>query len=224
TDQQFTHAVNSALSKTDDFQQVINDLKMAMLSYDTRHFEDTYNRLQSSMSFYDLFLKVMVPFLEHIGSLWQTNSITVAHEHYVSNLLRQKLFYQIENLPKPASGKERYVLFLPINELHELGLLFIHYALMMLGKDSIYLGPNVDMESLEGIQHKGITVYITYMTIGPPDNDLNEYFRGFRKKLMKADDKFMVTGYHLQTMAKQPSVKNITIFKNLKDLLNSFMS
>ncbi len=221
TDQQFTVAVNSVLSRTEDFQQALNDFKMAMLTFDSRYFETTYNRLQNAMPFYDLFLKVMVPFLENIGSLWQTNSISVAHEHYVSNILRQKLFYQIEHLPKPATGqKERYILFLPLNELHELGLLFIHYTLLMLGKESVYLGANVDISSLEGIPHNANHIYISYMTVGPADEQLTAYFREFRKTLMKPEDLFWVTGARVQKMTTQPTGKQFHFFKNLKVLLD----
>ncbi|MGB4849117.1 MAG: MerR family transcriptional regulator [Saprospiraceae bacterium] len=221
TDHQFNIEINSVLALDNDFQLAINDFKMAMLNFDSRLFEDTYHRLRDTMSFYDLFLKVMVPFLEHIGSLWQTNSITVAHEHYVSNILRQKIFYQIEHLPRSGPGqKERYILFLPLNELHELGLLFIHYTLLMMGKDSIYLGPNVDIESLEGLPQSEQHIYVSYMTMGAPDEDLSGYFREFRKSLMKSEDKFWVTGARVQKLPKAPGSKNISIFKSIYELLS----
>ena len=34
-----------------------------------------------------------------IGMLWLTNAICPAHEHFVSNLIRQRLFRAIDELP-----------------------------------------------------------------------------------------------------------------------------
>jgi hypothetical protein len=191
-----------------------------MLHFDTRKFEDVYNRLSGSMSFYDIFLKIMIPFLDHIGSLWQTNSISVAHEHYVSNLLRQKLFFQVEKLPKPnPNGEKLYVLFLPIHELHELGLLFIHYVLLLNGYNSIYLGPDVGMPSLEGIPTQKPRVFVTYLTITPADELLPDFFAEAKKTLLEPQDQLHALGHRVRNFKPARSSKNIFIYPSLKDYL-----
>ncbi len=221
TEPQLNLAVNSRLSPNDDYDQAMGEFKIAMLNYDSRLFEDTYNRLLRSMSFYDLFLKVLIPFLSRIGTLWQTNSITVGHEHYISNLLRQKLFFQIEHLPKPRSNTHgRHFLFLPLNELHELGILFVYYTLLMNGRDTVYLGADVGIDSLHPIPESRRRVFVSYFTMAPADTELDGYFTDFRQTVLKPDDEFLVTGERVKGYEKNKSWKNIEIYPNLKDLLN----
>ena len=220
SDQQLNARVNSMLSTVQDDQHAMNELKMAMLHFDTRKFEDVYNRLTGSMSFYDVFLQVMIPFLDHIGSLWQTNSISVAHEHYVSNLLRQKLFFQIEKLPKPDPKNQKlYVLFLPIHELHELGLLFIHYVLLLNGHNSIYLGPDVGLPSLEGIPVDKPRVFVTYLTITPADELLPGFFAEAKQILLGPQDQLHALGHRVCHFKPAKGSKNIFIYPSLKDYL-----
>ncbi|MEP6647183.1 MAG: MerR family transcriptional regulator [Saprospiraceae bacterium] len=221
SEQELNITVNSRLTTIQGHQHEINELKMAMLNFDTRLFEDTYNRLINSMPFTDLFLQVMIPFLEHIGTLWQTNSITVAHEHYISNLLRQKLFYQIENLPKPnIHEKELFILFLPLNEMHELGLLFIHYILLLNGRRSIYLGPSVGLPSLEGTPSAQQRVFISYLTFSPTESELPEFLKDIRKTVLRTGDQFYGVGHRVIGYAMNKTWKNIFLFSSLKDLLN----
>ncbi len=193
-----------------------------MLSFDTRLFEDTYHRLLKTMNFYDLFLEVVLPFLERIGTLWQTNSITVAHEHFISSLIRQKLFFQIENLPLTRKDiEERYILFLPLQELHELGLLFTHYSLLLHGHESIYLGPNVDAATLHGIPEDKPRVFISYMTIAPAEADVTRYLQDIRQSILKKEDVLYAIGARVRGFKAGKMWKNVTVFHLLKDLLKT---
>ena len=71
-------------------------------------------------------LQIVYPFLERIGILWQTASINPAHEHFITNLIRQKIIVAIDGqLPYPNPHAKKYLLFLPEGELHELSLLFL---------------------------------------------------------------------------------------------------
>ena len=77
----------------------------------------------------DRFRTVFLPFLNDIGLMWQTSVITVAHEHFLSNLLRQKILYQIDQLHAITADPDQkvFVLFLPDCEVHEIGLLYAQY-------------------------------------------------------------------------------------------------
>ncbi len=218
--QELSATVNSSLTKTGDHQHALNELKVAMLHFDSRRFEDTYSRLISKLSFYQLFQEVLIPFLEEIGTLWQTNSITVAHEHYISNLLRQKLFFQIENLPAvPTSQKEQYVLFLPLNELHELGLMFVNYVLKLRGHNSIYLGPQVDLQSLQGIPGKPSRIFISYLTFAPAEDELRDFFKDMRAHVMYKEDQLWAVGNRTRGYRKHGSWTNIHLFSSLSEIV-----
>jgi MerR family transcriptional regulator, light-induced transcriptional regulator len=94
---------------------------------------------------------VVYPFLEKIGILWQTGTITPAHEHFISNLIRQKLISSIAVLPLKPKRNKKALLFLPEGELHEIGLLFFHYISRSKGLKTFYLGQSVPHEDLKSV-------------------------------------------------------------------------
>ena len=99
----------------------VNDFKIAMLNFDQALFERTYNKLLARNSFRDVFLKEFLMLLQDIGMLWATNTISPAHERFVSTLIKQKILVNIERIQnvKPKDDKV-FVLFLPINEVLKL--------------------------------------------------------------------------------------------------------
>ena len=71
--------------------QAANSLKLAMLNFDENLFNVTYNNLVAQSSLRDVFKNVFLPFMNDLGILWQVNSITPAHEHFITNLISQKI-------------------------------------------------------------------------------------------------------------------------------------
>ena len=56
---------------------------------------------------------VIVPLLKRLGLMWRIDKLPPAQEHFVSNLIRQKIFVAIDSLPPPKSEKGTAILFLP---------------------------------------------------------------------------------------------------------------
>ena len=99
--------------------EAINSFKLAMFQFDKVLFNNTYNKLLLNMSFREVFKDVFIPFLDHIGLLWQTDTLIPAHEHFISNLIAQKIQINTEKLQYDISNTSKtYVLFLPENEIH----------------------------------------------------------------------------------------------------------
>jgi hypothetical protein len=69
--------------------------------------------------------------------------------HFISNIIKQKIFSSINNLPLPES-EQSWLLFLPEDEFHELSLLFSNFLIRKrkAGKKVYYLGSNVPLEML----------------------------------------------------------------------------
>src|SRR5690606_5974659 len=147
-----------------------NSFKLAMINFDQGLFIKTYNTLVESQTFREIFYDVFIPLLTELGLLWQTDTITPAHEHFISGLIKQKVIANIENLPfmDINNRSEVFVLYLPENEIHEIGLLFLNYELILKGKYTIYLGPTVPMENLKDfVKHNSNITFISYFTIEP---------------------------------------------------------
>jgi MerR family transcriptional regulator, light-induced transcriptional regulator len=132
--------------KTDN--QVINGFVNAMIDFNSIAFNDIINDAILYAGFEQTLDKFIYPLFEKIGILWQTNSISPAHEHFVSNILRQKLFSEIEKLPNPTQTAKKIILFLHENEQHELGLLYAYYVLKQQGYNVHYLGQNLPLKDL----------------------------------------------------------------------------
>ena len=126
----------------------ISQLIAAGMSYDEQHFEKIFSHCLLRFGLKNAYIHVLYPLLARIGLMWASNSIPPAQEHFISNIIRQKLFTAIDSLPPPATTAETWLLFLPENEFHEIGLLFAHYVIRISGRKSVYLGANLPLDSL----------------------------------------------------------------------------
>jgi DNA-binding transcriptional MerR regulator len=131
-------------------ERIINELVKQMVDLKTVEFENTINHYVGEHGIKKTIIEIVFPFLEKIGILWQTGHIMPAQEHFVSNIIRQKLIVAIDGLPFNPSGKS-CVFFLPEGEYHELGLLFLSYLVKSHGCRNIYLGANVPMRDVESV-------------------------------------------------------------------------
>lgn len=131
------------------YETQIDSLVVAMVDLDRRKFEKILADCTLKMGFEDTCIKVLYPFLQKVGLMWQTDSINPAQEHFISNLIRQKLFVAIDELYDPdMTGKPKAVMALPEGEMHELGLLFYRYLMEKRGYNTIYLGQSVPFNDL----------------------------------------------------------------------------
>ena len=95
-----------------------------------------------------LYNDILIPLLKRIGDLWQVEAITVSHEHFFSNLLRDFFILEISQLPAPEKPVRKIVLFLHENEQHELSLLYYSYYLKKRNCACTYLGQRVPLRDL----------------------------------------------------------------------------
>ena len=209
--------------KVEDY--AINAFKLAMINFDQVLFYNTYNHLLENKSFSEIFYTVFLPLLNDVGLLWQTNTITPAHEHFLSIHIKQKILLNIERLqilePKPVS--KTYVLFLPDNEIHDIGLLFINYQLRSKGYHTIFLGESVPMESLTDLLNffEEIT-FISYFTVYPLEHNITGYINKFNKLLLsKENTNLLLLGKRLSGLNIQDLPKKISIFNSIENLVKN---
>lgn len=125
-------------------ENAIDSMIISMIDLDEIKFLSTLNKAISKHGFTDAFLNVVYPFLDKIGVLWLAGDVNPAQEHFVSNLVRQKIISAIDGFSHVFNpNAEKFLLFLPEGEWHEIGLLFSLYLLKEKGHDVIYLGQSV---------------------------------------------------------------------------------
>ncbi|WP_264559286.1 MerR family transcriptional regulator [Flavobacterium sp. N2270] len=200
----------------------INSFKMAMMNFDQPLFFKTYDALLSEKSFREVFFEVFIPLMNEIGLLWQTKTISPAHEHFISNLLRQKIQVNTEKVQilEPTKNDKVFVLYLPMNEIHEIGLMYLNYEILLQGYRCIYLGENVPVESLKDITtfFNNIT-FVSYLTVEPLQENIDQYILDFEKEILTDNNnELFLIGRMTQYINTSKLPKKISAFKSIEEL------
>ncbi len=174
--------VEKVTSGEKNYNSQIEKLVVSMIEMDEDKFERKLTDFIERDGFEDAMLHVIYPFFDKIGVLWQTGNITPAQEHFVSNLVRQKLIVAIDGLKKKTVRNHKsFLLFLPEGELHEIGLLFTNYLLRKYGHKVIYLGQSLPLKDLAYVvRNRKPDFLLTYIT-SPIEGGIKKYINAMQK-------------------------------------------
>lgn len=213
--------VKQIYSNKNSASLAISSLKYAMFNFDTTLFHETYNRLAETKTFEEIFYEVFIPLLDEIGVLWQTSTLKPIHEHFISSLIRQKLYTVIEDAQQKISydRKKIFVLYLPMHEIHELGLVFVNYLLLNKGYKTLYLGESVPMKDLEDMKtYFEEVTFISYFTVQPEYDDVDKYLKEFEETILQDTlNKLYVLGKQVEHVTK--SYNGISLQKGIQNLM-----
>jgi DNA-binding transcriptional MerR regulator len=180
---------------SDDYNNQIEQLVISMVDLDEPRFDRILSSSVIKLGFDDTVIKVLYPFFDKIGILWQIGTVYPAQEHFVSSLVRQKLIIAIDG----QSGSHKpnaktFLMFLPSNEWHELGLLFYSYLVKKTGYKVIYLGQSVPFEDVIEVNRKHQIDYFFTSIITPvTQRKYTEYLQ--QLSLAFPDKKIFISGY-----------------------------
>jgi DNA-binding transcriptional MerR regulator len=214
--------VREIISEKSAKNHAISAFKMAMMNFDQELFFKTYAELLSEKSFREVFYEVFIPLMTEMGLLWQAETISPAHEHFISYLIKQKLLINTEKLQvmKPTKTDKVFVLSLPMNEVHELGLMYLNYETLLHGYKSIYLGESVPIESLTDLKkHFESIVYVSYLTVQPDKDAINDYIDRMIQELQGDSIELWFLGRMVEFIDKDKFENKIKIFNSISDLV-----
>lgn len=200
----------------------ISDFKIAMMNFDQDLFFATYNWLIAEKSFKEIFHQVFIPLLEELGLLWQTATITPAHEHFISYLIKQKLLVNIEKLQglKQTQTDKVFVLSLPLNEIHELGLMFLHYEILLKGYKAVYLGESMPIENLKELKNYfSPIVYISYFTVQPDIESVDDYVDEMVGELLDDSTRLWFIGRLAAGINPKKQSDKVLVFNSIPELV-----
>ena len=126
----------------------MDKLLLSLVSLDEELFKETLANLLESEGLEKTFTDHLIPFLDRIGIMWLIGSVNPAQEHFMSNLIRQKIISEIDKQQIPVSTEKSVLMYLPEHEWHEMSLLFYHFLLRSKGVPTFYLGQSLPYESL----------------------------------------------------------------------------
>ncbi len=208
--------------ESSDLETQIEQLIVSMLDMDELKFEKILNNSILKNGFEETVIKIIYPFFDRIGLLWLIGTINAAQEHFISNLMRQKIITAIDGqLPVARENARTFMLFLHESELHELGLLFYNYMLRKHGHKVIYLGQAVPLSDLVQVAHiRNIDILLTSFTTGMSEKDVDRYLE--KLSLNFPDKTILFTGYQTNREFKTlpPNFIHLKSAENFQKMLS----
>jgi DNA-binding transcriptional MerR regulator len=225
SDEEIRRIISEQATQSHTEQHKFHVLKISMLNYDEELFNSVFEEHLNQFGMEATFREIIIPFMRQIGILWQANVICPAQEHFISCLVRQKIFAQVDKMPLPANKDAKpYVLYLPELEIHEISLVMLHFILKSKGYRSIFLGQSVPFDDLIQIQQRlGETNFISIFTTNPNSVLVPDYLSKIVSKFENLGCTFYLTGNNLLGL-KSPDLSTIHIFKNMEELLAGITS
>jgi len=196
----------------------VENLVLCLMDLDENRFEKTIINSVEKFGFENTIEKIVFPFLRHMGNMWQLGVISPAQEHYISNLIRQKIIAGINDLmPVLNKSPKKYIFFLPQLEMHELGLLYAHYLTKLRGHTCFYLGQCVPIEDLAGISKSVKADFIvSILTAKVPGMGINSFLNSCNENV--PGPVFLLSGRLLLAMNEKYKIpsKRFKVFENFE--------
>ncbi|MBL7773332.1 MAG: MerR family transcriptional regulator [Chitinophagaceae bacterium] len=199
-----------------DSNSFIDTLILGLIDLNEMVIQKTLLNATVKHGFEKTITEIIFPFLHRIGTMWQTGSINPAQEHFISNIIRQKLLAATDGIDTPVDSRlPKTVLFLPDNEMHEFGLLFYNYALRKRGFPVVYLGqavPTSDLVRIIEITKADVLLGLLTYSINTQEtyNTIQHFAKSFHGKILLGN----------RGNDKLPKGKNIYHFTSLEDVLS----
>jgi MerR family transcriptional regulator, light-induced transcriptional regulator len=209
--------LSSRRNESDEYEPTVNQFIEASLDYDQHQFEMVFNGLLRTMGLEKSVEKVIYPFLDKIGLLWMTGHVLPAQEHFCSYLIQKTIIAAINALPTVINSENRFILFTPEGEGHELTLLFVQYLIKKKGIKTILLGKNVSMDIVKEYctNQPASHLYfhlVTNFTNCAPEQYLSKLSAAF------ADKKIIASGPAFKGVQNIPG--NVELIRSLQHVIS----
>lgn len=197
---QIEQEVRSLVDTISESQDVMDGLVMSMIDMDEERFEFLISSAIQSLGFLPAIEKVVYPFFDKIGILWQTGAISPAQEHFISNLIRQKIIVAIDAVPSVYNNQKGSVLiYLREGELHEIPALIQYYICKQNGYKVYYLGQSVPYEDVVRITTDVKLDFISTIFTSPfLEGELEDYLNRMSKDVKNG--RILLSGSQLLTL------------------------
>jgi DNA-binding transcriptional MerR regulator len=223
TEQALCEKVLNLAQTNHDVESQIESMVLAMIDLDEQKFDKLFNNAVLNYGFEDTILKIIYPFFQKIGILWLIGTINPAQEHFISNLLRQKLILAIDGIVESlGTNSKTFLLFLPENEYHELGLLFYHYLLKKQNHKVYYLGESVPFQAIvETAKLKKFDAVVTAIVTSRTKQEIIDYLEDLSRVF--GESTVYLTGHQAEAMSLElpKNIRSVEDVASFKKILNS---
>ena len=210
--------IQATVSKSQQFEFYITQLLSYGMSYNEFAFDELLSKCIKENTLTQTYTAVIYPMLVRLGLMWRKDSICAAQEHFLTNIIRQKICAATNDLPVAGQAKNAWLLFLPQEEEHEIGILFANYLLRKAGKRVIYLGTRVPLASVKQvIENSKVDNLMLFMV----QQKLADHAQNYLEELSS-----LVKSCDIHLAGSSELIKGLQLPKNVKWLkgINEFES
>lgn len=191
---EITREVAILTEETTDTDTQLDSLVVAMTDFNEKAINEILMRSIINSGFEETFERIVFPFLRRVGVMWQTGSVDIGAEHFMSNIFRKRMIVATDSLP-PADRPDtkRVLLYLPESELHELGLLFFAFIARKAGHETLYLGQSTPFNAMADVVTRwNPDIIVTGSLTGLPYDRPEDYLK--RLSGFFSNKKILVSG------------------------------
>ena len=156
-------------SQTDALNALIDECVAAMKALDAKGLDDALKRGMTTLGTMGLLQRVVAPLAQRVGELWINGTITVAHEHLATSVVRTFL----SNAARPFGATPNapgLVVATPAGQLHELGALLVGAMAANLGWQVTYLGASLPAPEIAGAARQCRARAVALSLVYPEDD------------------------------------------------------
>jgi methanogenic corrinoid protein MtbC1 len=165
----------------------------AVKALDARALEQALKHAETALGTQGMLQRVAAPLAQAIGSLWRDGTITAAHEHFASAVLRTHLAQAAR--PFAADNSEPVLIVAtPAGQLHELGALLVGALAANLGWHVTYLGASLPAPEIVGAALQNRARAVALSLVYPEDDPRMEGELTRLHELLPPEVKLIVGG------------------------------
>jgi DNA-binding transcriptional MerR regulator/methylmalonyl-CoA mutase cobalamin-binding subunit len=182
-----------ALTSTSASPSFLENGLAAVKALDARALEQALKHAETTLGVQGMLQRVAAPLAQAIGSLWRDGTITAAHEHFASAVLRTHLAQAARPF---ATGANEPVLIVttPAGQLHELGALLVGALAANLGWHVTYLGASLPAPEIAGAARQNRARAVALSLVYPEDDPRMEGELTRLHELLPPEVKLIVGG------------------------------
>lgn len=214
--------IQETISQSQKFEFYITQLINFGINYNEAELSLLLSKCINENGLTQTYSAVIYPLLVRLGLMWRKDSICAAQEHFLSNIIRQKICAVINDLPVVNHNEPAWVLFLPQEEEHEIGILFANYLLRKAGKRVIYLGSRVPLANLKEVTAlNDVTNLMLFMVQAKLTTDAQQYIDELSNEFKKIKIHLAGSKVLIESLKLPKNIKWLKGVSEFEEILNN---